>query len=612
MAKNATQESKLKKALGSKVFIYIYLAILSITFFKVYSQSFDKKLNLGGDNAGYYILGQAISMGKGQTNIHYLNPTPSNHFPPGYPIILGGYMKLFSKKIESIKRLNGFFFLMSIFMLFLVVYQITGNTHLAFLSSLFTLLNYHLISYSVIMMSEIPFLFFSLLSVWLMLKVNYNKPLQKNYLFWLFIIAISFTYHIRTTGVALLGAAILYLLINKYWKHCIALVGGFILIAIPNYVRSQNLGGGVYMKKLFDINPYRPELGKMQFADWFSRFWENLERYITREIPSGVSNSVNVLDYKAPIESSEWFIGLIIVAFAAIGLFTLKKHKLLMIFYVLATFGILLLWPPVWNGVRFFIPLIPLFTFFIVYSVFVILNFLSERLLKKQNEAGVVVLMLVLCLVSIGGYSRESLDMLEQQAKGRFAGKYSNYFQLAQWANKNTPDTSVICCRKPQLFYVYAHRYITGFASTTNAEELIEGLKKSSTDYVVLDQLGYSSTSLYLYPAIQKHPEKFKLVQHLKEPDTYLFRFMPDIGYTGSWNDGKREGFGKYCWENGNRFEGNWSNNQRNGEGTLYFPDGTYIKGIWTNDVLNGTVTQYSASGNVIGTQTYANNIVSK
>ncbi len=78
---------------------------------------------------------------------------------------------------------------------------------------------------------------------------------------------------------------------------------------------------------------------------------------------------------------------------------------------------------------------------------------------------------------------------------------------------------------KLSLFYLYSNCYSTGFRSSLNDTVLIKGLVKSNVDYVVLDQLGYSSTARYLYPAVQKNPKLFKPVIHLKKPDTYLLWF---------------------------------------------------------------------------------------
>ena len=54
--------------------------------------------------------------------------------------------------------------------------------------------------------------------------------------------------------------------------------------------------------------------------------------------------------------------------------------------------------------------------------------------------------------------------------------------------------------------------------NTLDMEEQISFLKRNETDYVVLEQLGYSSTNRYLYPVIKRYPNKFKLIKHIKSP----------------------------------------------------------------------------------------------
>ena len=49
----------------------------------------------------------------------------------------------------------------------------------------------------------------------------------------------------------------------------------------------------------------------MHFGDWFTRFFQNLERYIAREIPSGIFDFIQVTNYKDPIVMKEWIIGII-------------------------------------------------------------------------------------------------------------------------------------------------------------------------------------------------------------------------------------------------------------------------------------------------------------
>ena len=189
----------------------------------------------------------------------------------------------------------------------------------------------------------------------------------------------------------------------------------------------------------------------------------------------------------------------------------------------------------------------------------------------------------------------------------------------------------MVSCRKGQLFYLYGNRWVTGFKNTLDKEELIDRLVEKEVTHVVLDQLGYSSTSRYLYPAIKKYPGKFKVIHQLKNPDTYIMKFNPDMGYTGEWNGDKKSGQGTFRWPNGMSYEGHWKNNKRTGQGTfkwpnkqvfegewledkrngagkLTMPDGSYMVGTWTKDVLNGSVKLYDKDGKLKEIARFKNN----
>ena len=102
---------------------------------------------------------------------------------------------------------------------------------------------------------------------------------------------------------------------------------------------------------------------------------------------------------------------------------------------------------------------------------------------------------------------------------------YQHFFKIAEEVHKQLPPETVVCSRKPELFYMFSRTPSVMYAWSNDDKTLIEDLIRSHTDYVVLEQLGFSSTYRYLYPAIQKHPELFPVVMHLKNPDTYLLKF---------------------------------------------------------------------------------------
>jgi len=574
--------------LKNKLFLIAYVLILLFTFFKVYNDVFDKKINLGGDTASYYILGQSIASGEGFTSIHTKEKLSHKHFPPGYPLIIAAASKVFSNEILFIKKLNGFFLFLSIVFLFLLIYKITSNYHIPFVTSLFVILNFQILSYSVIMMSEIPYLFFSTFSLWLFLKIDLNTPVQKNWKFFVLIIIIAFSYHIRSLGIALFVGVAGYLLIIRNWKYFSTLVIGFAILSLPWFLRNYYLGGNSYTKQLFLKNPYRPELGQMEFFDWFNRIWINFERYTAREIPGGILDFIEVTDHASSETLLEWIIGIVCISIMIFGLLKLKRSVRIILFYIVAYFVILLLWPDVWYGVRFLLPLVPLLTFLLVNGLYELILLADTKVLKIKKKAIIPIIFVILSLFAAKLYGDKSVWKLERKSKAIFNTSYKNYFLTAKWIRENASDTAVICCRKGQLFYIYSNKFVTSYKNTLDFEEQVEYLKSKETTYVVLDNLGYSSTQRYLHPLIKRYPNKFKEVLYLKDPDTYLLEFNPYYGYWGDWKDDKKDGKGIYKWQNGQEYDGEWKANKKHGKGTYKWKDGKEYSGDWNNNKREG------------------------
>ena len=51
------------------------------------------------------------------------------------------------------------------------------------------------------------------------------------------------------------------------------------------------------------------------------------------------------------------------------------------------------------------------------------------------------------------------------------------------------------------------------------------------------------------------------------------------ILFKGKMVHGERNGFGKYIYKNGDRFEGEWKNNKMEGKGTCFYADGGLYNG---------------------------------
>lgn len=497
----------------------VYFALISIIFLASYSYTFDKKLDLNGDNAYYYVLAKALSQGEGYVNIASIEKGPNNHFPPGYPFIMSLFMH-FSDSVVFLKMLNGLFLLISLYLIFYLVRHLTGNLKMAFIAVLFITLNADILQYSTILMTEIPFILFSTTCLIFVYKIDFGKTWYKDPYIYLALTSLAISYYIRSTGLALFGGIILYLAFKKQWKHALFIFTGFIALALPWIIRSQRLGGSSYIKPLVMINPYRPELGNAELIDYFNRFFSNLSRYITREIPSSVFSFINV-NYFEEISFNEWLLGLVMVAVGIYGFYKIWRKGLLIICYLLGTFAILLLWPDVWKGVRFVLPVMPFLLMALLTGIYYLVAGVLEQMKFKMKFN-----LLILALFALA-YIRP-INQLHLKAKEDYPANWKNYFKIAEYFDREKIQDVVVICRKPMLFHLKSGTYTAVYPYTSDPDEMLADFRENKVDYVVLDNLGYGQTYQYLFPVIRDNPDKFPPVLILSNPDTYLFRFAPE------------------------------------------------------------------------------------
>lgn len=327
-------------------------------------------------------------------------------------------------------------------------------------------------------------------------------------------------------------------------------------------MRGQGLGGSNYIKQLFLKNPYRPEEGAMEIGDWLTRFGDNFMRYLGKEIPNGLFPGLEV-GY-LPDGESHVFVGLIILALVVFAVIKLPKYRWLLAGYLIGSFGILLLWPDVWFGIRFVLPLLPFLLFLLIFAVYelLVLVLVKISIHKKPNP----LLFLIFALFFI-----PEIKLLKEQASTPYPDKFKNYFETGAYANKNLPVDAVISTRKPGLFYLFAARKVSKFAATSDYNEMLARMDENGVTHVVIDQLGYADVGRYLVPLVQDNPEKFGLVSQIPNPDTYLLQYLPNVGYNGEWRIEEKDGYFTHT---------------REGNGTITYPDGTQKSCVWKDGQL--------------------------
>jgi hypothetical protein len=510
-------EAKAKQTSSSpiqfaKIADWSHIIIITVLFWVVYSNIFDHKPDMNGDNFAYYLLGKRIATGQGFTNATDIHHAPHTHFPIGYPALLSVFIKVLGDDQDNINFMNGLMMFGTLLLLYFLVKRLTKSASLAFVAAFITALNSHLLRSSTITMSEIPFLFVSMLALFFFAKAMADEKGIKSPWLYLSVVCIAGCYYTKTTAIALLAGIFVYLLVGKDWKRLAVVVLGFGLLALPGYIRDKNLGSS-HMGQLMQVNPYKPELGNLTSATFIERIQHNFVRYISTDIPSGVL-SLEVTFEKAPI--SFWLLGIAIIGLALWGIYRLTDLRLVFLGYIGGTLAILMIWPDIWGGIRFILPLIPIAVFLALYGIKELVAIPVGQ--DKLTYAPYAFLMLGLLYT-------KPISALEDQANQIMPANYSNYFDIAKWAKANTPKDAIFSARKADMFIYYADRTCVGDKPSLDDKEVLQFFRDNKVDYVIIEQLGFSSTAKYLVPAVQKNPDKFEVVYQLKNPDTYLLKF---------------------------------------------------------------------------------------
>ena len=355
-------------------------------------------------------------------------------------------------------------------------------------------------------MSEVPYLAFSLPALLLLQRAQESKALPA---LALATIAAMAAYYVRSAGIVLIGAAILFLLLHKRWREAGLVAGGSFLLALPWHLRNAALGGNPYIDQLLSINPYRPHLGSLTLAALAERIAANAELYGLYIIP----------DILLPgLAGGNQFIGITFSGLVLYALVSGLARRQLPAVYLACYLGLCILWPVVWTDTRFLVPAIPLLFFAMLTSSAELLQRVVRWIGVKSPQPGMALLFLVPFAANILA-TRDLAGRI-----GELPASYGNYFTAAAWIRDNTDRQAKIACRKPFLMNAISHRKAAGYV-WKGPEEVIVDFQQKGIHIVVVDQLGFRSTPEFLVPAVNAHMNRFEIVHIVPDPDTYILKF---------------------------------------------------------------------------------------
>ncbi|MEW6686049.1 MAG: hypothetical protein AB1393_07580 [Candidatus Edwardsbacteria bacterium] len=492
--------------------IFILLALLL----------FDPKPFIGGDNATYVLLGRALLSGKGYTDIWSPGIPPHTQYPFGYPLLLCLGLVFFPHGYLPLKFISLLCGLGSVY-LFYQLLKKRIRLSVLFTILLLLVLNPDILEFSHWVLSEIPFLFFSLLAVFFFDKACSQNNQKLNLYFFLGTLIMMFTYYIRTIGLAFVIGCLAYFFYKREYKRAGVLLLIFIALAISWSIRNYCIGThGGYLDQFLMRDPYNPALGRLTLGQLTTRLFTNFQIYTFNVIPQIVLPTIGIWG----LSNGGVILGLLVLAIMVIGFITgIKQRFVLPGFYTIFYLGIALLWPETWSDRRFLIPMIPFLLFYVVMGVIKILrSFLHDRsVFLTLPLLGLLVFAGLQVNISQVPISVGNLFAYVQGDKSAgYPSNWRNFFEAADWVRNNSSPEAVVVSRKPTLFYLRSEHKSFCYPFSANQDSVLKAVDKA--DYVMVDQVS-GTTARYLIPAIQNLvPQKFEIVYVTPPPQTYILK----------------------------------------------------------------------------------------
>ncbi len=424
-----------------------------------------------GDFAAYLMQAQSILDGTTENYVE-LNTFTMNYssvpmapitYPWGYPLLLALVIKFTGMKLFQLKLLNAFFYLVFLGVLWYGFGKYHSRKWLLCLVALFAF-NPRMITFQNMLISDIPFLLFSTLSLFMMNRIFVQRQLIVNPVFdFVFLgLIITSSYLIRKNGVLLLGTlglvqSILFIrhqfgkveeerrahskIDVFFWVQLIPWVLFFLITWIINRIMSQG-GGYLSFYKL----------------DSLEQFLTHILYYL--KLPKNFF-------YCVPIPS---IIYIITIPLAIYGLLGQWKDRWPCIIYSTATMLILILWPHV-GGIRYIFPILP---FYISFTLAGLERVETDLLKVKQvRRFWVVGLPIFVILLSFLYNDRIFVNRNMMNKREDYQGPFTkNSIEMFDFIKNNTPNECSIIFFCPRIMSFMTQRKSI---SVNNIDDLSHG-----------------------------------------------------------------------------------------------------------------------------------------
>jgi hypothetical protein len=474
------------------------LAVVVVVSAAVVIVAFNPAPHSGGDNAGYVTLAYSLVAHHSYTELWDPAHLPHTKYPPVFPALLAILLLLGARTWTALKTVAAASTIVAVAFTYLWAERRLGAAR-AVGVALALALSSSVVYYSHWVLSDPTFLAFTMVSLWALDRADE----QDARIGWLAVgaAAAGLAYFTRSAGLPLMVALAGWLALRRRWRALVVVAIGLGVPVFLWWLRAHLVGKIEYASEFWMVDPYNPSLGHLGLGGLIARVVGNAKGYVGTYLPGGIVGRGGGV---AIVSLGVALVGLGLVGWARRGARRIGVVELFVPLYA----GVILLWPQVWSGDRFALPLLPVLFVFALEALWDGARVLGEI---WATTAGVVALLLVL-LPAFGSWltaaGQASACGSLIQAGGAFACYGSGFEQFAEaatWSGSNLPPGSVVLSRKPRIFYVLSGVPSRTFPFETDPASHLALADSVGARYELLDMVDGLS-GRYVASAIRQRP----------------------------------------------------------------------------------------------------------
>ncbi len=442
---------------------HIILLLIFLSVFLINTSTIRRDHNWGGDFSQY--IAQAKSLIDGTVDqlievslFRYENSDAKTLgpllYPWGFPILLAPVYYLFGFNIFAMKLFVNLFFFFTLAISHLIFKNRISNVKNILIIAIIAY-NPYFFAFKENILSDIPFLFFSLFSIFLiqqfMVQRRYFLSELTSYL--LIGIFMFVSYSIRSNGIILLPTLLFVQIIvsksstkdnsRKYLrnlKYSTPYIFFFICVLIIRMILPSK---DTYSDQLTTVTLSQTYENVLYYADLLSVFFSTI------------------------IPHSGTIIYWITIPFVVLGVLDKLKEDYLYLIFSMFLVGLYIIWPGR-QGLRFLFPIIPFYLYFLFAGLDKISVFLTSR--KIGFDVGLVtgLSLLFLSLLTVSIYAYRQYNVRNDTIAGPY---HKDSVQLFNYISQHTTEEDIIIFFKPRVMALYTNRKS---AHTVEVDKIIE------------------------------------------------------------------------------------------------------------------------------------------